>query len=87
MRKCYCASGFAQWAQVTELISCPVPLSLRRGYLIRRYTYERNAIEAWMRGHDRSPVEPDRRLDRHKELVPNLTMRAHLSMFVKSTGA
>lgn len=51
-----------------------------------RYTYERSAIEEWLQQHDRSPVEPEKRLDRNKELVPNLIMRAHLSMFYRSAN-
>ncbi len=51
-----------------------------------RFTYERKAIEKWMRDHTNSPVEPETLLDRNKELIPNLTMAAHIRMFYGKTG-
>lgn len=51
-----------------------------------RFTYERKAIEKWMRDHTHSPVEPETLLDRNKELIPNLTMAAHIRMFYGKAG-
>jgi hypothetical protein len=39
-----------------------------------------------METNGRSPVEPEIALDRNKELVPNLTMAAHIKMFYKSAN-
>jgi len=69
--------------RVTSEASCGGTLSRA---CHRSYTYERAAIEKWMESNTRSPVEPDTALDRNKELVPNLTMKAHIKMFYKSAN-
>lgn len=46
-----------------------------------RYTYERSAIEKWLREHGASPIT-QKPLPSHSELVPNHTMRSAIHLLI-----
>ena len=46
-----------------------------------RYTYERVAIEGWLRQHGVSPITK-KPLPSHSELVPNHTMRSAIHLLI-----
>lgn len=59
---------------------CPLTDQLMRDPVVAAdgFTYERSAIEAWLLKNDKSPMSHKNML--HKDLVPNLTMRAAINL-------
>jgi hypothetical protein len=70
-----------QMAELYQLV-CPITKELMRDPVVASdcYTYERGAIEAWMA---KSMVSPKTGAPLpNKELVPNLTLRASISLLL-----
>ena len=63
-------------------LTCPITKELMRDPVVASdgYTYERAAIEAWMAESMVSPRTGQPL--KHKDLVPNLTLRASISILI-----